>query len=170
MSNKLGVKISKSLKNTTFLVITLYCLSCDNNAVYKSYIDLKDTNWYVKNVPTFTFDIKDETVPYNICILVRNASQYPYNNLYITRYVYGTDSKILSNRLEEIMLFDSKTGKPLGDGLGDIYDHKVISNRNYMFPKKGKYTIKLKQYMRQDPLPYIMSIGVSIEKSLSPKQ
>ena len=68
------------------------------------------------------------------------------------------------------MLFDQKTGKPLGDGLGDIYDHKVISSRSFMFPTKGKYTIKLKQYMRQDPLPYIMSMGVSVEKPLPPKQ
>ena len=170
MSNKLVEKASKIVKHAAFLAIALYCLSCDSNAIYKSYVDLKDTNWYVKNVPTFTFEVKDETVPYNIYLLVRNASQYPYNNLYVTRYIYGTDGKILSNRLEEIMLFDQKTGKPLGDGLGDIYDHKVISSRSFMFPTKGKYTIKLKQYMRQDPLPYIMSMGVSVEKPLSPKQ
>lgn len=167
MSNKLVVKASKSV---LYFTIALYCLSCDSNAIYKSYVDLKDTNWYVKNVPTFTFDINDETIPYNIYLLVRNTSQYPYNNLYVTRYIYGSDGKILSNRLEEVILFDQKTGKPLGNGLGDIFDHRLISSRNYKFPKKGKYTIKLKQYMRQDPLPSIMSIGVSIEKPLPPKQ
>jgi gliding motility-associated lipoprotein GldH len=167
MVNKLAIRASKSI---FFIAIACYCLSCDSNAIYKSYVDMKDTNWYVKNVPAFTFEVKDETIPYNIYLLVRNASQYPYNNLYITRYIYGPDGKILSNRLEEVMLFDQKTGKPLGEGLGDIYDNKVISSRNFMFPKKGKYTIKLKQYMRQDPLPYVMSIGVSVEKPLPPKQ
>jgi gliding motility-associated lipoprotein GldH len=167
MVNKLATRASKSI---FFIAILCYCLSCDSNAIYKSYVDMKDTNWYVKNVPTFTFEVKDEAIPYNIYLLVRNASQYPYNNLYVTRYIYGPDGKILSNRLEEVMLFDQKTGKPLGEGLGDIYDNKVISSKNFMFPKKGKYTIKLKQYMRQDPLPYIMSMGVSVEKPLPPKQ
>ncbi|WP_337045097.1 gliding motility lipoprotein GldH [Emticicia sp. 17c] len=145
-------------------------LSCESNAVYKSFVDFKDTKWYIKDVPSFTFDIQDETIPYDIYLLVRNASQYPYNNLYLTRYIYGPDNKLLSNTLEQVILFDPKTGKPQGKGLGDIFDSKIISSKAYKFPKKGKYTIKLKQYMRQDPLPYIMSVGISIEKPVAPKQ
>jgi len=147
-----------------FLVI-----SCESNAIYKSFEDLKDTNWYIKTVPSFTFEVKDETIPYDIYLLIRNASQYPYNNLYITRYIYGPDNKVISTRLEEVILFNPKTGRPAGKGLGDIFDNKFISSRGYKFPKKGKYTIKLKQYMRQDPLPYIMSVGISIEKPMPPK-
>ncbi len=167
---KLVKFFKKSLTISSMLVLSVWVLSCDSNAIFKSYEDLKDTNWYVKNIPSFTFEVKDETVPYDIYLLIRNASQYPYNNLYVTRYIYGPDGKQISNRLEEVTLFNPKTGKPLGEGLGDIWDHKVLSTRNYMFPKKGKYTIKLKQYMRQDPLPYVMSVGVSVEKPLPPKQ
>lgn len=155
-----------------FLASIIICLafaSCDSNAIYKSIIDLKDSNWYIKNEPTFTFEVEDETIPYNIYILVRNASPYSFNNLYLTRYIYGADKKELSVRLEEMILFDPKTGKPLGDGLGDIYDHKFLSSANFKFPKKGKYSIKLKQYMRQDPLQNIMSVGVSVEKAVPSK-
>ncbi len=173
MKNIFEHNITNLLRKKTlfaFLMLSVWVLSCDSNAIFKAYEDLKDTNWYVKNVPSFTFEVKDETIPYNIYLLIRNASQYPYNNLYVTRYIYGPDGKQIGNRLEEVTLFDPKTGRPLGEGLGDIYDHKVISTRNFMFPKKGKYTIKLKQYMRQDPLPYVMSVGVSVEKPLPPKQ
>ena len=152
------------------LVFSMWVLSCDNHSIFKSYEDLKDTNWYVKNIPSFTFEVRDETVPYNIYLLIRNTSQYPYNNLYINRYIYGIDGNQISNRLEEATLFNSKTGKPFGKGLGDIYDHKLLSSRNFIFPKKGKYTIKFKQYMRQDPLPNVMSVGISVEKILTPKQ
>ena len=167
---KLVKFLKKSLIINSMLLISVWVLSCDNNAIFKSYEDLKDTKWYVKKIPSFTFEVKDETVPYNIYLLIRNASQYPYNNLYVTRYIYGPDGKQISNRLEEVTLFNPKTGKPFGDGLGDIYEHKVLSTRNFKFPKKGKYTIKLKQYMRQDPLPYVMSIGVIVEKPLQIKQ
>ena len=167
---KLVKFLKKSLIINSMLLISVWVLSCDNNAIFKSYEDLKDTNWYVKKIPSFTFEVKDETVPYNIYLLIRNASQYPYNNLYVTRYIHGPDGKQISNRLEEVTLFNPKTGKPFGEGLGDIYEHKVLSTRNFKFPKKGKYTIKLKQYMRQDPLPYVMSIGVIVEKPLQIKQ
>ncbi|RYU95821.1 gliding motility lipoprotein GldH [Emticicia agri] len=158
----------KKLISGIFLCFTV--LACDSNAIYKSFIDFKDTNWYVKDVPAFTFEVKDETIPYDIYLLVRNASQYPYNNLYVTRYIYGPDNKLINKELKQIILFEPKTGKPLGKGLGDIWDSKVLSSRGYKFPKKGKYTIKLQQYMRQDPLPFIMSIGLSVEKPLPPKQ
>ena len=73
--------------------------------------------------------------------------------------------------MEELILFDSKTGKPLGDGLGDIFDHKfkIKSLSNYRFPKAGEYTFSVEQNMRQDPLLGVMSVGVSVEP-VRPKQ
>jgi gliding motility-associated lipoprotein GldH len=63
---KLVKFLKKSLIINSMLLISVWVLSCDNNAIFKSYEDLKDTNWYVKKIPSFTFEVKDETVPYNI--------------------------------------------------------------------------------------------------------
>ena len=63
---------------------------------------------------------------------------------------------------------DEKTGKPMGDGLGDLFDHKIIALKNYRFSRAGKYTFKVRQYMRQDPLPAILSMGVSVETVAGP--
>jgi gliding motility-associated lipoprotein GldH len=65
---------------------------------------------------------------------------------------------------------DEKTGKPMGDGLGDLFDHKIIALKNYRFPRAGKYTFKVRQYMRQDPLPAILSMGVSVESASGNQQ
>ncbi len=59
---------------------------------------------------------------------------------------------------------DPKTGKPNGSGLGDLFDHKFLIKRNYRFPKPGKYTMQIRQYMRQDPLLNILSVGITVEK------
>ena len=64
-----------------------------------------------------------------------------------------------------INLFDATTGEPFGNGLGDLWDHKILIANDIQFDKVGKYTIKLRQYMRQDPLPYLMSVGISLEKT-----
>jgi gliding motility-associated lipoprotein GldH len=67
--------------------------------------------------------------------------------------------------MDELTLFNANTGKPLGSGLGDIFDHKfkIKSLSNYRFPKAGEYTFSVEQNMRQDPLLGVISVGVSIE-------
>jgi gliding motility-associated lipoprotein GldH len=67
--------------------------------------------------------------------------------------------------LDELILMDPKTGQPRGKGLGDLYDNKVLMKRAYRFTKPGTYVLRIKQYMRQDPLPDVVSVGISVEKS-----
>jgi gliding motility-associated lipoprotein GldH len=50
-------------------------------------------------------------------------------------------------------------------GMDDIFEARVkITSQPASFPKAGPITIKLKQIMRQDPLPGILQIGMRIEK------
>lgn len=147
------------------LIIALFCAGCDPDRVYEQNYIIEDNKWYIDTIPSFTFTIEDTTQPYNIYYNVRNAVSYPYYNLYVTYYLLDSQGNQLSARLQELMLMDAKTGKPLGDGLGDIFDHQILSLQNYKFKQKGDYTFKIKQYMRQDPLPDIMSIGIRVEEA-----
>ena len=139
--------------------------ACDEKRLYEQNTDLAGNQWYIDTIPSFTFRIADASKPYNIYYNVRNAISYPYYNLFVTYYLQDSTGKQLSSRLQELLLADSKTGKPLGDGLGDIFDHQILSLKNYRFPKNGTYTFRVKQYMRQDPLPFVMSVGVRVEKA-----
>ncbi|GAB4030582.1 gliding motility lipoprotein GldH [Spirosoma gilvum] len=147
------------------LFLVLLALGCDTNAVYKEYTDIDEGKWYIKNTPSFTFEITDATVPYNIYYNLRNSLSYGYYNLYLTRYLRDANGKEIESRLDELILMDPKTGKPNGDGLGDLFDHKFLMKRNYHFPKPGKYTMQIRQYMRQDPLLNILSVGITVEKA-----
>jgi len=137
---------------------------CDKNVVYKAYEDIDDGQWFIKNTPSFKVEIKDTTQLYDVFYLVRNTLQYPYYNLYLTRKITGPDSSLISTSLEEVFLSNEITGKPFGKGLGDLFDHKIPFLRNYKFPRSGTYTFTLAQSMRQNPLPFIMGIGISVEK------
>ena len=153
-----------------FLSLLVMVGSCDSNSVYKDHEDIEDGQWYVKNEPAFTFEITDTTQTYNVYYLVRNSIAYPYYNLYVKRFLLNDKNKIINEALNELILMDEKSGKPLGDGLGDLFDHKVLALKSYRFPRKGKYTFKIRQYMRQDPLPEILSMGVSVEiEVINPK-
>jgi len=154
------------MKPLILVVFGIWLLvSCDTNAVYKEYTDIDDGKWYIKNAPSFTFEIEDASVPYNIYYNLRNSLSYGYYNLYLTRYLRDANGKEIESRLDELILMDPKTGKPTGDGLGDIFDHKFLMKRDYRFPRPGKYTMQIRQYMRQDPLLNILSVGITVEKA-----
>jgi gliding motility-associated lipoprotein GldH len=155
------------MKFLPFIRLSLICLllsGCNENVVYKAHEDIKDGLWYINNKPSFKVEITDTVSTYNMYYVLRNAFQYPYYNLYLTRNVIGPDNKQISNTLEEVYLSNEVTGKPYGHGLGDLFDHKIPFQKNYRFKKSGTYTFTLSQSMRQNPLPFIMSVGICVEK------
>ena len=139
--------------------------SCDTNTILKDNYDIPEAKWFIKDSPSFSFDVTDTEVTYNVFYNVRNNRNYLYHNLYLTHYLTAPNGKIIHQKLDEIILFDQVTGKPLGEGLGDIYDHKVLAFKDFKFPMKGKYKIKISQYMRQNPLLDVISAGFAIEKN-----
>jgi gliding motility-associated lipoprotein GldH len=155
-----------------FLILICFCISisaCDENVVYKAHEDIEDGLWYIKNTPSFKVEIKDTLQEYNLYYLVRNSLQYPYYNLYLTRKITDPKGKAISTTLEEVFLSNQTTGKPFGKGLGDLFDHKIPFLKKYRFSHSGIYTFTLSQSMRQNPLPFVISVGISVEKVALPK-
>lgn len=147
------------------LLTFIFLSSCDTNTILKDNYDIPEAKWFIRDSPSFTFEVTDIEATYNVFYNVRNNRNYLYHNLYLTHYLTAPDGKIIHQHLDEIVLFDPITGKPSGEGLGDIYDHKVLAFKDFKFSEKGKYKIKLSQYMRQNPLLDIVSAGFSIEKN-----
>lgn len=143
----------------------LFFLSaCDTDRVYEQNIDLEENNWAVENAPVFEFEIQDTTQQYDVYFNVRYNLQYNFYNLYIQHQLTGPDSSRISEKLHQLLLMDSKTGKPLGKGFSDTYDLQARALKGITFPKAGIYRLKLTQYMRQDPLADIISVGVRVAK------
>ena len=64
------------------------------------------------------------------------------------------------------MLFDDKTGEPLGEsGLGDIYQHRIPVKMNHRFDYAGKYKVSFEQFMRTDTLSGILGVGLRVERA-----
>ncbi|KAA3437190.1 gliding motility lipoprotein GldH [Rufibacter hautae] len=148
----------------SLLSLGLFLANCDANRVFEENQDIENNQWPVALAPKFEFEITDTTQQYNVFLNVRNAIQYPFYNLYLRHYLIGPDGKQINTMLHEMYLMDPKTGEPRGNGTGDIFDHRFRALKNVRFPQAGKYQLKLNQYMRQDPLPGIMSVGIRVEK------
>lgn len=148
------------------LIVILFSITgCDDTRIYETNKDFKGNDWFIDSVAFFSFEIKDATSDYNILTNVRNAISYPFANLYIKYTLLDSNNKTIDGKLLRLPLFDKKTGKPYGDGLGDIFDHQFTLLKGHKFQEPGVYKVRIKQYMRQDPLPFIMSVGVRVEKA-----
>lgn len=153
----------KKLALLSVLCLGFLLSSCDKNRVYEQNKDFESNVWKIADVQEFPFEIKDASKNYNIYFNIRNSISYEYYNLYLKHTLIGPDGKQVSSNLHETFLMDKKTGKPLGDGSGDIFDHQILALKNQKFSQTGKYTLKLQQYMRRDPLPGIMAIGIRVD-------
>lgn len=145
-------------------LILLSIAGCKSDAVHKDLVDFDDYQWPMDDTQKFEFEIKDSGKMYNISYLLRNAIQYPFYNIYLKSALKDSSGNELKSGMEELILFDEKTGEPLGDGLGDLYDHRIAAAqyKNIVFPYKGKYSFEIQQNMRPDPLVGILSIGFEI--------
>jgi len=138
--------------------------------VYEENVDLKSPAgepyvWDVQQRPTFTFTIADTAARYDVYFDVRNASGYGFYNLYLKHTLTGpTGRPVGPPLLHQMVLMNPKTGEPLGAGAGDIFDHQFLALRQQHFAQLGAYKLTLEQYMRQNQLPGIMSVGVRVVK------
>lgn len=146
-------------------IIALFVLivSCDSSRVYEDFNDMDEAFWHLDSIQTFSFDIEDTTKSYNLLSTFRNASSYPFYNLYFQYTLEDSIGTVLKQELKQVDLFDPKTGEPFGSGLGDLFDHSFVLEENYTFENAGSYTLSFEQYMRRDTLPFILSVGARVE-------
>ena len=153
------------MKNFTPLLISaLVILGCDSNKIYDSYSDLPDAIWHEDSLVVFDLNLSQSELDYQLTYNVRYIEEYPYYNVYVKFYLEDSASNLIRSELQELILFDKKTGKPLGDGLGDIFDREIPIFNDFKFPYNGDYSFKVKQFMRVENLPGIMSFGIKLKK------
>lgn len=165
--------ISKLKLAGTGLALVLALNACDEQRVYEKNTDIPDNAWHKDSVVHFQVPIPQADVPYNIYYNVRNALSYPAQNLYLQLEIADSTGRVIMSDLNNIELFDRQTGKPYGDGLGDIFDHQIPVYTDFQFPHPGTYDVRIQHKMRETDkrvmqgnfLPFIMSVGVRVEKA-----
>jgi gliding motility-associated lipoprotein GldH len=144
-------------------VAVLFCIaSCDSKRVYEKNEKIPNSNWDQNSPLVFLVSITDTVQFHNVYINVRNAGLFGFSNLFLfinTRFPQGQFER---DTLECTLA--SPDGRWLGDGLGDIWDNRILFKKNVRFPQAGEYRFELIQAMRINPLPGIMDAGIRIEK------
>lgn len=149
------------MKHLTFVFFVSIALSsCTTLDVYEKTQPFPTHNWNSKDTAHFSFDIADTTNYYNFYLVLRHQEKYPYKNLWLELTV--NDPKYSTKIKREFILADNN--KWLGTTIDDITDHRIKFNPEPIKLKKGTYSFTLKQIMREDPLPNILSAGIRVQK------
>lgn len=153
----------KLFRHIVGISIAALFFSCKHIDVYEKNVNIPKSEWSYNFSPSYTFNIADTTVDYNIYVVVRHRDAYNYNNIWIDMGTKPPADTIHHQKLD-IQLGDDEQGW-YGTGLDDIWEYrKIISRGPYRFRKAGEYNFTISQIMRENPLPGILSVGIRIEK------
>jgi gliding motility-associated lipoprotein GldH len=150
-------------KQTLFfgVLLAVSLVSC-GQVLFQESQTVPNKNWEIGNNITFDVEVKDTMVGYDFYIDLRNEANYPYANIYMFVNTIFPSGKSAKDTVECILA--DRTGRWLGNGLGDVIDNHILFKENIRFPNKGTYSFAFEQGMRNEALPAIIDVGISIEK------
>ncbi len=144
------------------MFVAILFSACEQSRVFDKNISLEKEGWFYGEQENFEVSVLDTNISYNLYINVRHTDEYPYNNLWLNMTTVFPDSTVQKNKVSVIL--SESNGEWTGDCVDGICFNSVLVQSNFLLPQKGKYTITLEQDMRMNPLPFILSIGVKLEK------
>ncbi len=138
-------------------------ISCAKIDLFEKQARIPSQHWLYTDVPQFTFHIDDTLSQYNIYIVLRHTDLYNYNNIWLR---VGSKAPGDSTHFQNVNLILATDAKGWdGTGMDDIYEvRKNISPGALSFKTPGDYTFSIAQIMRENPLKYILSVGLRVEK------
>ena len=149
------------------LLVSVFVLSsCQTIDLYEKTVTIPGHQWKSSFQPSFSFTIKDTSVPYKVYVTLRHFDKYNYNNIYlrISTRQPGDDSARAA--MYPFDLGNDEQGWK-ASGMDDIYEHRLPvtpEGQSFYFRRKGEYTLTLEQAMREDPLENVLNVGIRIEK------
>jgi gliding motility-associated lipoprotein GldH len=145
------------------LLICSMLTSCDKNVVMESHQSFLNEKWDYSDAKTFTAEIQDTVQHYNIYVTLRHGFNFEWRNLWVKIETTFPDGRKFEKRVN--LVLSEANGEWFGDVLGDNCDITIPIQQNAYFPELGKYSFKLTQDMRENPLSYVKSVGMRLEKA-----
>ena len=152
----------KRLFYTTGIVLLIATTGCIQMNLYEKQVPIPSQKWSNQYSPEFKFLIKDTSSRFRIFVVIRHTDLYQYNNLWVR--IGLKEPGVDSVRHQNLNLQLADNQKWFGTGVDDIYEVRTLINPSAYFKSPGEYTFSISQIMRINPLPYILDVGIRIEK------
>ena len=153
-------------KNRIYFLLTgllLLALACTPGNTYHKVADIPSFSWSRDHAIDFELRLKDTTAAYDLFVIIRHNSDYPFSNIWLELQTFFPDGDTATLR-KQIMLADNDELRWKGDCMGDICVVKVPLLSSGHFSRKGDYRFRIAHIMRSNPLPGILNVGMDVRK------
>lgn len=150
---------------TTVFLVVLLLTACFHTEPYYHYEQIKNHKWNKEKWLVYQLDSLsiDPAQSYDILLGVVNSNQYLYQNLWL-RISQNFNDTLFVNDTIEVKLAD-ENGKWMGSGTTGLYQLTVPYKKDIRLDSTRKYSMHIRQIMKDDPLKGIDKIGVIIRRS-----
>ncbi|RYY72027.1 MAG: gliding motility lipoprotein GldH [Chitinophagaceae bacterium] len=156
-------KYSITSNTIVFLVSLIAFAGCRQINVFEKNTPIPDYKWSKNFAAKGNFEIQDTLSSYNIYLVLRHTDAYEKNNIWLNVGLQTPGDSLFFQKVD-LSLGSDATGWE-GTGMNDIWEVRKPLALNKRFKKKGEYQFMVYHIMREDPLPYVMSAGMRIEKA-----
>lgn len=164
---KLSGKTWSGILSLLMAMLLLQACGKPKETAYQKQVGIPGGKWDYKFQPDFTFEIPDTTANYKVYLILRHDAAFANSNIWVRIKTKLPEAKQFDagNRREAALA--ASDGQWLGSNIGSIYEHKIllVAGKDYpKFTKKGTYTIRLEQIMRENPLASLLNVGLRVER------
>lgn len=146
---------------SVFVIASLVVASCNKNRVYSEYYTIGNMVWE-KDQPKKYELIINEVGSYNLNLELRHHTTIQYGSLEVHMKITMPSGKQVEKPYV-VYLRDKKTGKLLGEAMGDICDTTCPLESGLTFPETGTYMVEIAHLMENSVLG-IAEIGLTVDK------
>jgi len=158
------MKIFKYIISIVCMWSVLFLLNgCQRDCLFVDSFSFDKAKWNYNQPVIWEVDVEDTINTHHLSLFMRNNLEYPYSNIYFFTSIIYNDSVFLSDTSQ--YLIADKYGRWLGRGFGGLKDNYFLMKENVVFPKRGKYTIRVTHGMRADDLQGVEDLGIKIKNT-----
>lgn len=146
-----------------FFISGLIFWGCNDKQVYKEIHKMPNKSWTKENTLTFKPEIKEPGQKHNIKVLLRHIYGFALTEFNIHSVIETPSGKLIEKTITAEVMDEKREYN--SECLGDYCDLEVTVYKGFTFDEAGTYTFKFTQQANLNPLPYVLDIGLLIEKT-----
>lgn len=148
-------------------LLTLASCSKPDDRTYQKQVAVPTAKWDYKFQPEFNFEVPDTVSNYRVFLIFRYDAAFEFSNVWIRLKTKAPQDTTFDDghRIETVLI--APDGSRLGNDVGGLFEYKMQLRPGTdftPFSKAGKYTVKLEQIMRTNPLVGLLNIGLRVER------
>ena len=141
--------------------ILIFLSACNKEKIlYSKSEEIGKQGWAYNDPITFSFSAMDTTQVYDLNLEITHDREYAWQNLYVRIQTSFPGDSIKTDVLS--LEFSDGIGGWAGSCSGKTCDLTIPLQKHVKFPLPGEYALKFEQYMRQEIVPGILGLQLTV--------